>query len=163
MHLMVLAIGRLKAGPERELCERYHSRSLAAGRDLGFRGPDLTELAESRAKRAQDRKAEEAHALAARAGQPASAHLRVALDEHAPSLASEAFAQRISAARDAGKASLSFIIGGADGLDPALIKSADWTLSFGALTLPHQMVRALILEQLYRAMTILSGHPYHRS
>ncbi|MGL4727208.1 MAG: 23S rRNA (pseudouridine(1915)-N(3))-methyltransferase RlmH [Bosea sp. (in: a-proteobacteria)] len=163
MHLVVLAIGRLKAGPERELCERYHSRSLATGRDLGFRGPDIIELAESRARRPEDRKAEEAQALSLRAGQTGNAHLRVALDERAPSLGSEVFAQKLSSARDAGKTSLSFIIGGADGLDSGLVKSADWTLSFGALTLPHQMVRALILEQVYRAMTILSGHPYHRS
>jgi 23S rRNA (pseudouridine1915-N3)-methyltransferase len=158
MQLAILAIGRLKAGPERDLCERYVTRAAQAGRDLGFRGPDIIEFPESRARRPEDRKVEEAQALAARAGM-----LTVVLDERAPSLASAAFAGKLAAARDAGKASVSFAIGGADGLDPAFVRGADWGLSFGALTLPHQIVRALLAEQIYRAMTILSGHPYHRS
>jgi 23S rRNA (pseudouridine1915-N3)-methyltransferase len=158
MQLSILAIGRMKAGPERELCERYLARACQSGREIGFRGPDIIELPESRARRPDDRKSEEAAALAVRAGA-----LTVALDERAPSLSSEAFAQKLGAARDAGKASLSFIIGGADGLDSGLVKTAHWSLSFGALTLPHQIVRVLVAEQLYRAMTIISGHPYHRS
>jgi 23S rRNA (pseudouridine1915-N3)-methyltransferase len=158
MQLSILAIGRMKAGPERELCERYLARAQQSGREIGFRGPDVIEFPESRARRPEDRKMEEAAALAPRAGT-----LSVALDERAPSLSSEAFAQKLGVARDAGKASLAFIIGGADGIDPSLVRSAHWSLSFGALTLPHQIVRVLIAEQLYRAMTILSGHPYHRS
>jgi 23S rRNA (pseudouridine1915-N3)-methyltransferase len=158
MQLSILAIGRMKTGPERELCERYLARAVQTGREIGFRGPDIIEFPESRARRPEDRKVEEAAALAARAGV-----LTVTLDERAATLSSEAFAHRLGAARDAGKASLAFIIGGADGLDPALVKGAQWGLSFGALTLPHQIVRVLIAEQLYRAMTILSGHPYHRS
>jgi 23S rRNA (pseudouridine1915-N3)-methyltransferase len=158
MQLSILAIGRMKAGPERELCERYLARAQQSGREIGFRGPDIIEFPESRARRPEDRKAEEASALSVRAGA-----MSVALDERAPSLSSEAFAQKLATARDAGKASLTFIIGGADGLDPALTASAQWSLSFGALTLPHQIVRVLIAEQIYRAMTILSGHPYHRS
>jgi 23S rRNA (pseudouridine1915-N3)-methyltransferase len=158
MHLSILAVGRMKAGPERELCERYLGRAVQAGREIGFRGPDIAEFPESRARRPEDRKIEEAAALSARAGA-----LTVALDERAPSLSSEAFAQRLATARDEGKATLSFIIGGADGLDPAIVRGAQWSLSFGALTLPHQIVRVLIAEQIYRAMTILSGHPYHRS
>jgi 23S rRNA (pseudouridine1915-N3)-methyltransferase len=158
MHLSILAIGRMKAGPERELCERYLARAQQSGHEIGFRGPDIIEFPESRARRPEDRKTEEAMALAARAGS-----FSVALDERAPSLSSEVFAQKLGAARDAGKASLSFVIGGADGLEPGLVSGAQWSLSFGALTLPHQIVRVLIAEQLYRAMTILSGHPYHRS
>ncbi len=77
-------------------------------------------------------------------------------------MASEDFAHRIARWRDDGKQALSFVIGGADGLDPALLKSADLTLSFSPLTWPHQMVRIMLAEQLYRATTILSGHPYHR-
>jgi 23S rRNA (pseudouridine1915-N3)-methyltransferase len=161
MQLVVLGIGRLKSGPERDLCQRYHSRALTAGRELGFRGPVLIELPESRARRPEDRKAEEAQALIARLGPPGA--LRVALDERAPGLTSDAFARQLASARDGGRAALAFIIGGADGLDPALAQGADWSFSFGALTLPHQLVRALLLEQIYRAMTILSGHPYHRS
>ncbi len=158
MQITVLSVGKLKSGPERELCTRYHTRAAAMARDLGFRGPDLVELPESRARRPEDRKREEAEALLAR-----SLPVLITLDERAPAMTSEAFAARLASARDAGRAGLSFAIGGADGHDAALMARADWQLSFGALTLPHQLVRALLLEQLYRAMTILAGHPYHRA
>ncbi len=106
MRLAVIAVGRLKDGPERELCERYRERGVALGR--------------------------------------------------------EAFATRLATARDSGTGHASLIIGGADGLSEEIRDKADITLAFGALTIPHQIVRALVLEQLYRAMTIISGHPYHR-
>jgi 23S rRNA (pseudouridine1915-N3)-methyltransferase len=86
----------------------------------------------------------------------------VALDERGKTLGSEDFAQRLLRWRDDGKPALSFVIGGADGLDPAFVKAADLTLSFSPLTWPHQLVRIMLAEQLYRATTILSGHPYHR-
>ncbi len=159
MRLSLIVVGRLKDGPERELCERYRERGVALGRNLGLTGPDVVEIAESRGKRPDERKREEAQAIQARL-QPG---LVIALDERGRSLDSDGFAARLGAARDAGKAAATLIIGGADGLAEEIRAQAELTLAFGALTIPHQIVRALALEQLYRAMTILSGHPYHRS
>lgn len=159
MHLRILAVGRLKPGPERELAGRYLERSLQTGRGLGFSGPDITEISESRARRAEERKAEEAEALLSRAGST----MLLVLDERGRNLGSAEFAQFLGDARDKGRDGACFIIGGPDGLDASLHGRADMVLSFGALTLPHQLVRVLVLEQLYRAMTILSGHPYHRA
>jgi len=159
MRLAVIAVGRLKDGPERELCERYRERALALGRGMGLTGPDIVEIAESRGRRAEERKREEAEAILAKT-QPG---LLIALDERGRGLGSEAFAGRIATARDSGTAHASFIIGGADGLSEEIRDRADLTLAFGTLTIPHQIVRALVLEQLYRAMTIIAGHPYHRA
>jgi 23S rRNA (pseudouridine1915-N3)-methyltransferase len=159
MRLAVIAVGRLKDGPERELCERYRERAVALGRGLGLSGPDIVELPESRGRRPDERKRDEAEAITAKL----SPGLVIALDERGRTLTSEAFAARIAAARDAGTASATLIIGGADGLSEELRSRADLTIAFGALTMPHQIVRALALEQLYRAMTIIAGHPYHRA
>jgi 23S rRNA (pseudouridine1915-N3)-methyltransferase len=158
MRLQLLAVGRLKDGPERVLCERYAARIHDGCRPLGFAGPDIVELAESRARRPEDRKVEEASSF--RAKLPGG--LLIALDERGRSMGSTDFAHRLARERDAGLAHASFLIGGADGLDPALREQCALALSFGALTLPHQLVRVLVLEQLYRALTILGGHPYHR-
>lgn len=87
----------------------------------------------------------------------------IALDERGRNLDSDGFAGRLAMARDAGTPAAALLIGGADGLDAQLRERAAWVLSFGALTIPHQIVRALVLEQLYRAMTIMAGHPYHRA
>jgi 23S rRNA (pseudouridine1915-N3)-methyltransferase len=159
LRLVILAVGRLKAGPERDLVERYRQRIAAIGRGLGMAGLDHVELPESRARREDDRRAEEADGLLARAGTAAL----VVFDERGRSLTSEAFAARIRAWRDEGRPALACLIGGPDGLAPPVRERADLVLSFGALTLPHQIVRALVAEQLYRALTILSGHPYHRA
>jgi 23S rRNA (pseudouridine1915-N3)-methyltransferase len=159
MRLAVIAVGRLKDGPERELCERYRERGVALGRTLGLAGPDMLEIPEGRGKRAEERKREEAEAILAKL----PAGLVIALDERGKSLDSETFAGRLGAARDAGTPAATLVIGGADGLDEAIRGRAALTLAFGALTIPHQIVRALALEQLYRAMTILAGHPYHRA
>lgn len=159
MHLQILAVGRLKPGPERDLAERYRERAVQSGRGLGFSGPDISEFSESRARRPEDRKAEEGAALVQRAG----AGMRILLDERGESMGSDRFAKLLADARDSARPAACFIIGGADGLDPGLRAGGHLVLSFGALTLPHQLVRVLVLEQIYRAMTILSGHPYHRS
>lgn len=158
MRLAVIAVGRLKDGPERELCERYRERSLALGRGIGLSGPDIVEIVEGRGRRPDERKREEAQAILAKT-QPG---LIIALDERGRQIGSEAFATRLATARDSGTGHASLIIGGADGLSEEIRDKADITLAFGALTIPHQIVRALVLEQLYRAMTIISGHPYHR-
>lgn len=160
MKLILGAVGRLKAGPERELATRYIERTRAACRSVGLTGLDVRELDESRARRAEERKAEEARALAALA--PAGARL-IALDERGANATSEAFAHDLARARDAGAPAYALLIGGPDGLDPALRAQANLVLGFGAMTWPHQLVRVMAAEQIYRAITILSGHPYHRA
>jgi 23S rRNA (pseudouridine1915-N3)-methyltransferase len=159
VRLAVVAIGRLKAGPERILVERYLERSAPLARTLGFGVLDHIEMGESRAKRPAERKAEEAAALVARCRDG----VIVAFDERGTSLTSAAFADRCAAWRDQGLGAVYFVIGGADGLDPGIRERADLVLSFGAATLPHQLVRILVVEQLYRSMTMLTGHPYHRA
>lgn len=159
MRLSLLAVGRLKSGPERELVERYRQRIEGMGRALGMAGLDIVELPESRARREDDRRAEEAAALLDKAG----SSVLVIFDERGKSPSSEAFADRIRQWRDEGRAGLACVIGGPDGLDPRIRQRADLVVSFGALTMPHQIVRALVAEQLYRALTIISGHPYHRA
>ena len=149
----------MKQGPERELAARYLDRAVASGKPLGLSGFSVTELTESRAGSAASRKAEEAKTLAAQL--PASG-IVVALDERGKSTGSEDFARRIVRWRDEGKQAVSFVIGGPDGLDPTFVATADLALSFSPLTWPHQLVRIMLAEQLYRTTTILSGHPYHR-
>lgn len=160
MRLTLAAVGRLKAGPERELVARYVERIAATAKGVGLSELALRECDESRARRPDDRKNEEARAL--RALLPQGSKI-VALDERGKSITSDAFAAQLGAWRDAGQRDLCFMIGGADGLDPTLRAEAALTLSFGALTLPHQLVRALVAEQIYRAISILAGHPYHRA
>ena len=159
MRLSLLAVGRLKNGPERELVERYRQRIDGMGRSLGLTGFDLVELPESRARREDDRRSEEASALLDKVG----SSVLVAFDERGRSPSSEAFAERIRQWRDEGRAGIACVIGGPDGLDPKVRQRADLVVSFGALTMPHQIVRALVVEQLYRALTIMAGHPYHRA
>ena len=158
MRLSIAAIGRMKAGPERELVARYLDRAIGGGKPLALTGFDVIELPESRASSSASRKADEAKAL--RAALPEG--IVVALDERGKSIGSEAFSALIARWRDDGRPAASFIIGGADGLDPTFVAAADMTLSFSPLTWPHQMVRIMLAEQLYRTTTILSGHPYHR-
>jgi 23S rRNA (pseudouridine1915-N3)-methyltransferase len=158
MHLTVAAIGRMKAGPERDLFDRYLARAEAAGRKLAL-SFSLGEKPESRAADAAARKSEEAAALLA--ALPAGAIL-IALDQAGQSLDSRAFAAAIRRYRDDGVRHLVFAIGGADGHGPALLGRAALRLAFGPLTWPHQLVRIMLAEQLYRAVTILAAHPYHR-
>lgn len=160
MRITIASIGKLKAGAERELLARYLDRARKSGPALGFSGPDVIELAESRAQRAQDRKADEAQALIAALPERC---VVVALDERGKSMPSEDFASRIGRWRDDGRSDVAFVIGGADGHGEALLARAELTLCFGAMTWPHQLVRVLLAEQIYRAMSILAGHPYHRS
>lgn len=158
MRITIHAVGRMKQGPERELVARYLERAAATGKPLALTGFDVIELPESRASAAASRKAEEAKAI--RSALPGG--VVVALDEHGKSLTSEAFARQVARWRDDGRPAASFVIGGADGLDPAFLAEADLALSFSPLTWPHQLVRIMLAEQLYRMTTILSGHPYHR-
>jgi 23S rRNA (pseudouridine1915-N3)-methyltransferase len=155
----LLAIGRMKQGPERELVARYLERAGAAGKPLALTGFTVTELAESRAGSAASRKADEARALQSHLAENVQV---ICLDERGVFRTSVAFAQDLATWRDGGKNAVTFVIGGADGLDPEFVKRADLVLSFSPLTWPHQLVRIMMAEQLYRATTILSGHPYHR-
>lgn len=159
MRLAVITIGRLKQGPERELVERYLERANDLGRKLGFRAIEISELPESRARDAATRMAEEGRAIAALIGEKI---VIVTLDEKGKSLDSEGFARHLGAWRDSG-IDCAFVIGGADGLSPDLKRRAKLSVAFGTATWPHQLVRVLLLEQIYRAATILSGHPYHRA
>ena len=158
MRLRIVAVGRLKKGPERELVERYAER-LRGARMAGVTGFDVAELPESRAGDAPTRKREEGRAILDRLS---DGGLVVALDETGRTPDSAAFAALVRDARDMGR-DVTLVIGGPDGLDGAVRDRADTVLAFGRLTLPHQIVRALAAEQLYRAITILAGHPYHRT
>jgi len=160
MHITIIAIGRLKQGPERELANRYLERFDEIGRKLGFRELAIQEIPESRARDATTRIAEEANAIASRIPDQS---VVVALDERGQNLDSTAFAQKLGGWRDQGGGHAIFLIGGADGLSPELRRSAKLAIAFGSATWPHQMVRVMLLEQLYRAATILAGHPYHRA
>jgi len=160
MRLVVISIGRLKQGPERELAERYRERFDDLGRKLGFRGLEIHEIPESRARDTATRMAEEASAISA--ATPAKSVL-VALDERGDNIDSTAFARHLGRWRDEQVASAVFVIGGADGLSPDLRRKESLGIAFGTATWPHQMVRIMLLEQLYRAATILAGHPYHRA
>jgi len=154
----LVVVGRLKAGAERDLFDRYQDRASRAGRQLGLTF-DIREIPESAARSAEMRKVEEAQALTA--VMPAGAML-VVLDEGGRSLGSRSFAERIATWRDSGVQHLVLAIGGADGLATGLLERAALRLALGEMTWPHQIVRILVAEQLYRAVTILSGHPYHR-
>jgi 23S rRNA (pseudouridine1915-N3)-methyltransferase len=160
MRLVVISIGRLKQGPERELAERYRERFDDIGRKLGFRGLSIQEIPESRARDSATRIGEEAAAILAAV--PAKSAL-VALDERGDNIDSAAFAQHLGRWRDEQISDTIFAIGGADGLSPDLRRKAKLSIAFGSATWPHQMVRVMLLEQIYRAATILAGHPYHRA
>ncbi len=159
MRIVVAAVGRLKPGPDRELAERYRDRAIRAGRALGLRGPDVIEVKESRAREAERRVTEETIALAGAVPDDA---IRVVLDSRGQNASSDNFAQRIRTWRDGGRQAVCFIIGGANGLGAGLLDDADMSIAFGSATWPHQLVRIMLMEQIYRAMTMLSGHPYHR-
>lgn len=152
MRLWLAAIGRAKAGPERELYDQYAKRL----------NPPLTlwEGEEKRPLPVADRKLTEARMLLAAIPPKATV---VALDERGAVLTSEAFAEKMGRWRDGGTGDLAFLIGGADGHGGPVRERADFMLSLGAMTWPHLLVRTLMAEQLWRAQSILAGHPYHRS
>lgn len=158
MRLRILAVGRLKDGPERALVQRYMERAAPLARRFGLTAPEIVEIPESRARRADERRADEARALQAHLGEAAL----IVLDERGAPLTSEAFAHLIEGRRAAATPVLAIAIGGADGLDETLRERASATIAYGAATFPHGLVRVLLAEQVYRALTILDGHPYHR-
>jgi 23S rRNA (pseudouridine1915-N3)-methyltransferase len=159
MRLALVCVGKLKAGPERLMFDRYLKRLKEGGRGAGFAGVDVREIDESRARRADERRAEEGAAIL---GAVPKGGVLVLLDERGPSTTSEQWAADIGQARDASRPAYAVAIGGPDGLDPSLGAGAHRIVSFGSMTWPHQLVRVMAGEQLYRAITILAGHPYHR-
>jgi 23S rRNA (pseudouridine1915-N3)-methyltransferase len=158
MLITIAAVGKMKAGPERALYDRYIERTTGAGRSLALTIA-TREFVESRYAAPTARKDQEAEMLL---GAASAGHLLVALDEGGKNLDSRALADRIAKWRDDGTPGLVFAIGGADGHGPALLQRSSLRLAFGPMTWPHQLARIMLAEQIYRAVTILSGHPYHR-
>lgn len=159
MRVIIAAIGKLKSGAEHELVKRYLDRIDKSGKAIGITKVDMVEVVESRAASPELRKSEEADALLAKL--PDGVVL-ICFDERGKSPSSRAFAKQVEASIDKGAPAIAFIVGGPDGLSGTLRDQAVNIVSFGALTMPHQIVRALVAEQIYRAITILTGHPYHR-
>lgn len=160
MKIAIVAVGRLKDGPERELYNRYRTRLDAIGRNHALGPLILTEILESRQTSAVARMDEEARKLLAAA--PPESHL-VLLDERGKLPTSAAFAADLRARRDEGTAAVTFLLGGADGHGAAARTAAQTTLALGTMTLPHGLARVVLAEQLYRAATLIAGHPYHRA
>jgi 23S rRNA (pseudouridine1915-N3)-methyltransferase len=160
MRLLIAAVGRLKQGPERELFAHYVGRAAAAGRKLALSPLDVVEIAEARGATPQARMEAEAELLLAK--RPSSYKL-ICLDRSGTQLGSEGFAQSLAKFRDGGAQGLAFFVGGADGLGLTASSEADFVLSLSAMTLPHGLARIVLAEQIYRAVTILAGHPYHRA
>lgn len=160
MRLIIAAIGRLKDGAERELLARYRDRFDGLGKRLGLAPTTWHEVAESRAATAARRCSEEAASLLKLAR---DADVVIALDERGKALTSEAFARTLGKHRDDGAGTLAILVGGPDGLGDEVRKAAHLKLALGAMTLPHGLARIVLAEQLYRAATILAGHPYHRA
>lgn len=159
MRIIVAAIGRLKRGPETELSERYRKRAEQTGRQLGLRAVEIVEIRESRADDDGKRMLEESIALANVIPKGAAA---VLLDSRGDNLGSIDLAAQLAKWREQDRPAVVFLIGGPDGLAASLRDKAEMRLAFGIATWPHQLVRVMLLEQLYRAVTILTGHPYHR-
>jgi len=160
MRLTVLAIGHARGSSEGALCDEFRDRAVKLGRNMGFPAVALEELAAGKARDAASRMSDEAARLAARL--PDGAHI-ILLDARGKGMTSEDFAEMLASLRDVGTKDLAFVIGGPDGLAPLPGRKAGRSLAFGPQTWPHLLARVLLLEQVYRAMTILAGHPYHRA
>ena len=153
MKLAIAAIGKPGRGPEAALADDYARRATLSGRPLGLGPLELIDLEPKKPG-----KAPEAELLLAAAE---GAHL-IACDERGKAYSSRAFADHIARLRDQGERRVVFVIGGADGLDESVRRAARSTLAFGPQTWPHALARAMLAEQIYRAVTILAGSPYHR-
>ena len=147
----MLAVGRLRRGPLYDLQTDYAGRLVPPA--------TIIDVEEKRKLSPTELKAREAELILA--ARPAGAIL-VALDSRGQPWSSRDLAERLAAWRDHGGATVAFAIGGAEGLGKPVLEKADATLSLGAMTWPHLLVRTMLLEQLYRAQQILAGHPYHR-
>jgi len=154
LKVAILAVGRSKPGPERQMTDDYRARFDALGRGMGFAPLDITEIDAKGA----GREAESTRLL----DRLPAGHVLIALDERGKTMDSAAFSDFLTRTRDDGAPGIAFAIGGADGHTDAVRQRATRLLSFGAMTWPHMMVRAMMTEQLYRAVAIAANHPYHR-
>lgn len=153
MKIAIVAVGRLARGPETDLVRLYTDRATAAGRSLGLGPAEVIEVESRKPGKAAEAEMLRPHLVDAYV---------IACDERGKARTSRAFAQEIATLRDQGARRLVFLIGGADGLDPALVAEAGSALAFGPQTWPHALARAMLAEQIYRAVSILAGSPYHR-
>ena len=160
MRVILAAVGRLKQGPERELAAAYRKRAEDVGRALGLRQVEVVEIRESRARDPERRRTEESIAIANILPDGA---IVVVFDQAGQNIDSPGLAALLQKCREEDRAALCFVIGGADGITQSLRGRAKHVLAFGTATWPHQLIRIMLLEQLYRAGTILTRHPYHRS
>jgi 23S rRNA (pseudouridine1915-N3)-methyltransferase len=158
MRILIAAVGRLKGGAEQRLVDRYLERLSA--RTAGLGPVRVSEFPEGRQSSVSARQADEAARLL-RATEDAG--VRIALDEKGKQLSSAAFARLLGEKRDGGMSMVAFLVGGPDGLGIAALEAAELKLSLGPMTLTHGLARVILFEQIYRATTILSGHPYHRA
>ena len=160
MRLEILAVGQMRGTSEEQLVTTYTDHAIKAGRQMGFDGPHLSEVKERKGASGEAKQRQEAGlvqaALAQRQG------LTVMLDETGKTLTSRDFAKQLKSWQETGAPQISFVIGGADGLSDTLRQRSDYLLSLGTMTWPHMLARALLCEQLWRAISILGNHPYHR-
>ncbi len=157
MKIVLGAIGKPRRSPEATLCADYEARFAALCRPLGLKPLAIMTWDEPAGPDLMDREARKLRKALVPGGR------LVVLDERGETLSSSTLSTKLARWRDSGTPGVTFLIGGADGLDPALRAQADLVLGFGAATWPHMLVRVMLLEQLYRAATILAGHPYHRA
>ena len=160
MQLAIIAVGQMRGADEMPLVEDFHRRIEASGRQLGISGLSILELREKRGLTGGEKKRSEnaliADALARRNGP------LIVLDETGKSLTSRAFADQLKSWIERGESDVTFVIGGTGGLDDTIRARADMVLSFGPMTWPHMLARVLLCEQIWRAVSILTRHPYHR-
>jgi len=151
VRILIAAAGRARPGPEAALFDHFARRLTTP--------ITVREVEEKRQLPVAERRRSEGRKLLACVPDGAAV---VALDERGKALDSPGLATQLVGWREGGTRDVAFLIGGADGHDAAVKKCADLVLSLGAMTWPHLLVRAMLCEQLYRAQTIITGHPYHR-
>jgi 23S rRNA (pseudouridine1915-N3)-methyltransferase len=159
MKMTILAIGRMKAGPEKELCDDYLTRAKPMGRTCGITALEQRDFPESAYEEPERRREAEAKALTSSLG-PRS--FTIVLDETGRALKSADFAALLRREIEGGAGEIAFLIGGPDGHAPTTRKAGNLILSLGPMTWPHRLVRVMLAEQIYRAVTIMVNHPYHR-
>lgn len=152
MRIRILCVGRIKDGPERDMLDDYLSRARKTGAGLGVRGVEEIEVADGGGRE------KEGERLMAKA----TATRIIRLDERGEQLSSEEFARRLTRWKDAGE-DVDFLIGGADGHAPATVLAVKSVIALGPQTWPHRLVRVMLAEQVYRALSIAAGSPYHRA
>lgn len=159
MKLKVISIGQLKNNPILEIQRDYESRILNLSKSVGIKSLEIKELPISKKSSIKERQKEEAKIIFQYIKQD---NFNIFLDGKGENINSVDISQIISKSSFDGK-DLVFFIGGPDGFDEKIIKVANKTVSFGRVTWPHKLIRIMLLEQLYRGITILNNHPYHRN